>query len=545
MRAAIYVRVSRADESSTSCEQQVEACRKKAKELGLTITRVYEDDGLSGTKANRPSYLRLQADADLRKFEVVLVWKLDRLGRDGVERETATRKIELRGVRLISCDKDYDSSNGSLKTRKLTRVIKAAVDEYYVDNVKEDIVRGKINAFGKGYWLGGRPYGYKLVPVTDSRQRDPYGNPLQIGTKLQIDKVQAKVVLSIFTRYAAGESPQMIAADLNERGIASPGSTWNRKTRRCNGWARSAIWQMLRNHLYEGTYYWKRRQFAQSDAGTDQAKLRDKSEWLGCTDNAIELAIVPKHLWKLVQLRLAVNKGKPGNERLKSGGRAVYMLSGLLKCGACGSHFVMDSSTHYRCGKALDGKGCTNLLRVRRVVAEQAIVKPVNEAALAPDVVAEVVKEMRHYYAERSALEKESAAKRPGEVLELDSRIARLQDRLRAGDPDMTPDELLDVIAKAEAKRSLLLADAPETKQNAKLLAALPAAAAQYRDQLAKGLKGDPQEAGRARVALRQLVGETIELHPAKNGARHLVARIGLRRRALLGTGTVGRDDRI
>jgi Recombinase len=45
-----------------------------------------------------------------------------------------------------------------------------------------------------------------------------------------------------------------------ERKVASPGATWKRTVRRCSGWARSAIWQMLRNPIYNGTYYWKRAQ---------------------------------------------------------------------------------------------------------------------------------------------------------------------------------------------------------------------------------------------------------------------------------------------
>jgi protein-S-isoprenylcysteine O-methyltransferase Ste14 len=44
------------------------------------------------------------------------------------------------------------------------------------------------------------------------------------------------------------------------RNVPSPGSTWNRKSPRCAGWARSGIWQMLRNPLYSGAYYWKKTQ---------------------------------------------------------------------------------------------------------------------------------------------------------------------------------------------------------------------------------------------------------------------------------------------
>jgi hypothetical protein len=63
------------------------------------------------------------------------------------------------------------------------------------------------------------------------------------------------------------------------------------------------------------------------------------------------------------------------------------------------AHFVLDRATHYRCGKALDGKSRTksNSLRVRLDVAEQIILKPIVDELLAPDVVSEMVTEIRAY----------------------------------------------------------------------------------------------------------------------------------------------------
>jgi hypothetical protein len=72
---------------------------------------------------------------------------------------------------------------------------------------------------------------------------------------------------SVVTRYAQGATPQGIAADLNERKVPSPGATWERTVRRCGGWGRSAIWQMLRNPIYSGTYYWKRVQWIKTENG--------------------------------------------------------------------------------------------------------------------------------------------------------------------------------------------------------------------------------------------------------------------------------------
>jgi site-specific DNA recombinase len=265
--------------------------------------------------------------------------------------------------------------------------------------------------------------------------------------------------------------------------------------------------------------------------------------------NKPEWAIVKEHIWKLAQVRLTPNQGKIKDKRLQSGGRTVYMLSGVLRCGKCNAHFVMDSATHYRCGSVVDGKACDNELRVRTDVAERVILGPVTERLLAPAMVDDMVNEMRTYFAAKLAERQASKAKRPAEVLELDSRIARLRERLKAGDADLAPDELVAVIEKAEAKRAALLANEPETEQVDKLLNALPAAVKQYRDQIAKGLAGNSEEAGRARVVVRKVLGDGVRLLPAKGGG-HLVAHLNLHRAALLpplalAAGSVGSGGRI
>jgi hypothetical protein len=306
------------------------------------------------------------------------------------------------------------------------------------------------------------------------------------------------------------------------------------------GWARSALWQMLRNPLYAGTYYWNRTEWVKTDHRRVM-KPRKTEERLGHVGNAPELAIIKDAMWKLVQLRLNLNNGKEKNKRLQMGGKAVYMLSGLLMC-KCGAHFVLDSATHYSCAAAKDGRACKNTIRVRRDVAERVILTPVIDELLAPDMVDEMVVEMRKHYAHKMAEAKAEQAKRPAEVVELERRIARLQDRLKAGDPDMAADELMAVIEKAEAKRAALLSEQPEARRAERILHALPAAAKQYRDQITRGLKNgrkvlqeNPTEAGRARVAVRRLLGNTIRLEPAKGG-KHLVAHYQFHRAALLGS---------
>jgi len=209
------------------------------------------------------------------------------------------------------------------------------------------------------------------------------------------------------------------------------------------------------------------------------------------------------------------------------------MLSGILRCGKCGAHFVMDSATHYRCGSVVDGKACGNTIRVRRDLAEAVILRPIVDELLSPETIEEMVKEIRAYYDERMAELRAKRTKLPAEVEELNKRITRLQERLKVGDPDFTAEELLSIIQKAETMRTELLASEPEAKRMGKVLNALPAAAGQYHDQIRKGLKGNPTEAGRARIAVRKLLGGDVKLLPAKGGG-HRVAHLWFQRAALV-----------
>ncbi len=96
----------------------------------------------------------------------------------------------------------------------------------------------------------------RTAPYSRPEPPRPYGQPERIGTKLEIDADQAAVVREIYRRYLDGESCRTIAKNLNDRGVPSAGSTWNRKIRRCSGWMGSAVRSILRNPLYTGQMRW-------------------------------------------------------------------------------------------------------------------------------------------------------------------------------------------------------------------------------------------------------------------------------------------------
>jgi len=194
--------------------------------------------------------------AEAGDFDVLLVDDLSRLSRDQVEGERAIRRFEFRGVRIIGISDGYDSQS---KSRKVQRGVRGLMNEIYIDDLRDKTHRGLMGQALKKFWAGGKPYGYRLVQIKDEARRDSYGNPIAIGTGLEVDAEQAAIVREIFERFADDASHRAIAMLLNESGVPSPDSAWNGRTvRRTSGWLFTTVYEMLGNQLYRGRYVWNK-----------------------------------------------------------------------------------------------------------------------------------------------------------------------------------------------------------------------------------------------------------------------------------------------
>jgi DNA invertase Pin-like site-specific DNA recombinase len=109
MRAAIYLRVSRDDQTT---ENQRPVLERVAGHRGWLIVQTYEDQGISGAKGRdqRPAFDRVLKDAVRRKFDILMVWSIDRLGRSVLHVANALAELDAAGIRLY-CDREgIDSS---------------------------------------------------------------------------------------------------------------------------------------------------------------------------------------------------------------------------------------------------------------------------------------------------------------------------------------------------------------------------------------------------------------------------------------------------
>ena len=148
-RVAIYARVSTS--IGQSVEMQLRDLREFAKHRSFELVGEYCDQGLSGSRESRPALDDLLRNARRRKFDAVLVWKLDRLGRSLVHLVRLLEEFRALGVELISFSEGLDFTT---TTGKLLYQVISAFAEFERDCIRERVMAGMRNARARGKCIG-------------------------------------------------------------------------------------------------------------------------------------------------------------------------------------------------------------------------------------------------------------------------------------------------------------------------------------------------------------------------------------------------------
>ena len=148
-RIAIYARVSTSGQQSV--DMQLRDLRDLAANRSFEVIKEYCDEGVSGSRESRPALDALLRDARRRRFDAVLVWKLDRLGRSLVHLVRLLQDLRSLGVELISFSEGLDFTT---TTGKLLYQVISAFAEFERDCIRERVVAGLRNARAKGKRLG-------------------------------------------------------------------------------------------------------------------------------------------------------------------------------------------------------------------------------------------------------------------------------------------------------------------------------------------------------------------------------------------------------
>ena len=149
-RVAIYARVSTTNHGQ-DVGLQTGDLRQFAEARGWKLADEYVDKGVSGSKDSRPELNRLMADTHKRRFDVVLVWKLDRFGRSLRHLVNALAEFESLGIAFVSLSDNLDLSTAS--GRLMFNII-GAMAEFERALIQERVKAGLRNARAKGKRLG-------------------------------------------------------------------------------------------------------------------------------------------------------------------------------------------------------------------------------------------------------------------------------------------------------------------------------------------------------------------------------------------------------
>lgn len=150
MKVAIYARVSTTNHGQDA-GMQTREMHQFSEARGWALADEYVDSGISGAKDSRPELNRLMADAHKRKFDVVLVWKLDRFGRSLRHLVNALAEFESLGIAFVSLSDNLDLSTAS--GRLMFNII-GAMAEFERALIQERVRAGIRNARAKGRHIG-------------------------------------------------------------------------------------------------------------------------------------------------------------------------------------------------------------------------------------------------------------------------------------------------------------------------------------------------------------------------------------------------------
>ena len=356
------------------------------------------------------------------RFDVLVLEGLDRLSRDQVDQEQVVRRLEHRGIRIVGVTDGYDSASG--ESRFVLRSMRGIVNETYRRDLPPKIRRGLSGQIERGFHAGGMSYGYRSVAVGMNERGEVD------GFRLEIVPEQAGIIREIFERYAAGESLQRIAADLNARGVRGPG----RKTTKPSTWSVAALYGtpkagsgLLNNELYIGRYIWNRREWLKDpdDATRRVPRMRPRSEWK--VAERPDLRIIDDATWAAVRQRMDAPRKKGGQRGRGPAPRTL--LGGLLRCGVCGGAMVAVHKRYYGCAAHKDrGPAVCPGTFAPRAETEQRLISELRNQALSPEAIARIGARVRQLLADLQRQASSEAGATPARIAAAEAEVARLVD---------------------------------------------------------------------------------------------------------------------
>ena len=394
--AALYARVSSdRQDVDLSVAAQLRALRDYAERNGYLVAREYVDEAESGRTANRPQFRRMLDEAAKPEapFKEILVWKFSRFTRKREHAVAFKAMLRRKGVRVVSITEHADDS----PTGKLMEAIIESVDEFYSENLAQEVVRGMREAASRGFWVASRvPYGYRKLMVQDGAKKRP---------TLEPDAATSAVVERIFGMAEVGRGILDIIRTLNDEGIANP-------TGRL--WSKNGVHIILRNESYTGTLVWG------VDAKDGAPPVRVEKAFP---------AIVSQQEFRRITRSLRSKAPARVNPRRAS---SPYLLSGLVKCEKCGKALTAAEAksgkySYYVCHSLLKkGKGTCKTPRLNSKRFEKLMIDQIRANILTESNIRDLVRLMDEEMDGVAAEQRERLENIEAELIEVRRRLDRV-----------------------------------------------------------------------------------------------------------------------
>ncbi|MBT9620269.1 DUF4368 domain-containing protein [Ruminococcus bromii] len=329
---ALYCRLSRDDgteSESNSIGNQKKLLSQKAKEMGLTDTKYYVDDGYTGTNFNRPGFQQLIDDIEIGLVSAVMVKDLSRLGRDYVSVGNYTDSyFPEHNIRFIAVNDAIDSDEGESEIAPFKNIL----NEMYARDISKKIRSSHRLRGSMGEPLSQPPYGY--MKSSENKK------------KWIIDPEAATVVKSIFKMCLDGKGNETIARTLQENEVLIPMAYWQSKGLNRGGkktqtnpykWCKTTIQKILSQQEYCGDII-NFKTYSKSFKNKTRYE-NSKENWAVFKD--VNEPIIDRETFETVQK--FISKTKRRAPKKENGERSIF--NGLIYCGDCHSKMRYHTST--------------------------------------------------------------------------------------------------------------------------------------------------------------------------------------------------------
>lgn len=426
MKAGIYIRVSTQEQAQEGFSVSAQKNRNTAfcDSQGWEIFDYYIDEGVSAKDMEREELQRMLNDARQKKFDVIVVYKLDRLTRSVLDLYKILAELDTHGIKFKSVTEVYDTTTA---TGRLFITLVAALAQWERENLAERVYFGMEEMAKQGKRPGGTAcYGYKTT-----------GDGLLVP-----DEFQARVVKLIFDMYEKNQGIRPIQLYLEKEQIPPPQKHWSTTT----------INYILRNPFYAGKIRWN---------------LRKRGK--GKTNN--EFIVPGKHepiisetqfyrVQKLLDKRRSVAPVAATSD---------FLFSGILRCGKCG--YAMSGTSrkyksvrtkYYACVNRQKNFKC-DLPYVREDTLEKALIEYIQksiemyENEIDPsDITSEIKNDIDPETIEElnRRLEKIESRKKRFQIMYADGDISREDYRKRIAELDAEEERITKMIEEYTTQES-------------------------------------------------------------------------------------------